>query len=316
MDVVTIGETMALFTPDSTGLMRYATNFTRKFGGAESNFSIGLSRLGHKAGWISRVGNDELGKAMLAFIRGEGVDVSQVKLDETAPTGLYFKEFRKVNDVRVQYYRKGSAASQMQPSDLNEEYIAKAKYLHISGITPALSTSCYETIMEAIKIAKRNKVTVVYDPNLRKKIWSEETARRVLLEIAEYADIVLPGVAEGDFMFGEKDPQKIAKLFMDKGASTVVVKVGAEGAYYFSKEEHELVPGFRVENVIDPVGAGDGFAAGFISGLLDGLSLYKAVERGNAVGAIVTMVNGDVEGLPEAEEIDRLINDSGEDVSR
>ncbi|OIJ08200.1 2-dehydro-3-deoxygluconokinase [Anaerobacillus arseniciselenatis] len=316
MDVVTFGETMVLFTPESTGLMRYANNYTRKFGGAESNYAIGLTRLGHKAGWISRVGDDELGKAMLSFIRGEAVDVSRVKIDNTAPTGLYFKELRSSTEIRVEYYRKGSAASQMNKADLDEDYISKAMYLHISGITPALSESCYEMVTKAIKIAKQHAVKVIFDPNLRKKLWSEEKARKVLLEIASYADIILPGYDEGVFMYGEKDPNKLGELFLQQGPSIVVLKVGAKGAYYFTKEESKLVPGFTVNNVVDPVGAGDGFAAGFTSGLLKGFSIEKAVQRGNAVGALVTMVSGDVEGLPEEHEVERFINSPTEDVSR
>ncbi|MFX0560479.1 sugar kinase [Tepidibacillus infernus] len=316
MDVVTFGETMVLMTPDSSGPMRYANEFSRKFAGAESNFAIGLSRLGHRVGWISRVGKDEFGKAMVVFIRGEGVDVSYVKEDPLATTGLYFKEFRRPNDLRVYYYRKNSAASKMNKDDLNEEYIAQAKYLHITGITPALSESCYEMVFEAIKIAKKNSVQIVFDPNLRRKLWDEKKARATLLEIASQADIILPGVEEGEFMFGEKNPQKLGELFIQHGASIAVIKAGDKGAYYFTKNESQYVPGFPVEQVVDPVGAGDGFAAGFISGLLDGLDLFEAVRRGNAVGAFVVMVNGDVEGLPEREELEELYTEKSNDVNR
>lgn len=316
MDVVTFGETMVLFTPESTGLMRYANTFSRKFGGAESNFSIGLTRLGHRAGWVSRVGDDELGRALLSFVRGEGVDVSQVKIDDTAPTGLYFKELRNAASVRVEYYRKGSAASQMNKADLNEDYIKQAKYLHLTGITPALSDSCYEMVKESIKIAKKHGIKIIFDPNLRRKLWSEERARKVLIELASQADILLPGIDEGMFMFGESDPEKLGKRFLELGSELVVLKVGAKGAYYFTKDEHQLVSGFKVEQVIDPVGAGDGFAAGFVSGLLDELSYANAVERGNAVGAFVTMVNGDVEGLPDKQELELFLNKPSDDVSR
>lgn len=317
MDVVTIGETMALLTPEGSPLMRYASTYSRKFGGAETNVAIGLVRLGHTSGWISKVGNDELGKGMLSFIRGEGVDVSQVKFSQEAPTGLYFKEVRNGGDVRVQYYRKGSAASTLSTDDLNEDYIAKAKYLHITGITPALSESCYETVMKAIQIAKKHQVKVIFDPNLRKKLWSEEKARTVLLEIAALADIILPGVDEGKFMFGESDPNKLGQLFLQHGAKLVVLKVGAKGAYYFTDNSSDLVPGFPVETVIDPVGAGDGFAAGVISGLLEGLPIEKAVLKGNAVGAMATQIPGDFEGLPEIEELERFMNGAdGEDISR
>ncbi|GAE34795.1 sugar kinase [Halalkalibacter akibai] len=317
MDVVTIGESMAVFSPESSPLMRYAATYSRKFGGAESNVAIGLTRLGHDVGWISKVGNDELGKGLLSFIRGEGVDVSQVKIEHSAPTGLYFKEVRSASNVRVEYYRKGSAASKLTIEDLNEAYIAKAKYIHVTGITPALSESCYETIIHMIKVARENEVKVIFDPNLRKKLWSEERAREVLLEIAAQSDIVMPGVSEGEFMFGETDPEKLGELFLNHGASLVVIKVGAKGAYYFTKEESKLVPGFPVEQVVDPVGAGDGFAAGVISGLLDQLPLTRAVERGNAVGAMATQIPGDFEGLPTREEIEQFMNSSdSEDINR
>lgn len=317
MDVVTIGESMAVFSPESSTLMRYAVTYSRKFGGAESNVAIGLTRLGHNAGWISKVGNDELGKSLLSFIRGEGIDVSQVKVDGTAPTGLYFKEIRSGNNVQVQYYRAGSAASKMKATDLDEEYIKKAKYLHITGITPALSESCYETVLRAISIAKENGVKVIFDPNLRKKLWSEERARAVLLEIASMCDIILPGIAEGEFMFGETDPAKLGKLFLGQGSTLVIMKVGAKGAYYFTKEESELIPGYQVDQVIDPVGAGDGFAAGIISGLLDGLPIPKVVERGNGVGAMATMIKGDFEGLPDRVELENfMFSTDYDDISR
>lgn len=317
MDVVTIGETMVLMTPEGSPLMRYATNYSRKFGGAETNVAIGLTRLGHSSGWISKVGNDEFGKAMVSFIRGEGVDVTQVKIDLRAPTGLYFKEVRSGGDVRVQYYRKGSAASFLSAEDLNEAYIAKAKYLHITGITPALSDSCYKAVLTAIQQAKNNDVTVIFDPNLRKKLWSEEKARSVLLHLSSLADIVLPGVDEGMFMFDEKDPILLGDLFLNQGAKLVILKVGAKGAYYFTENDSKLVSGFPVETVIDPVGAGDGFAAGIISGLLDGLPIEQVVQRGNAVGALATQVQGDFEGLPDREELHRFMNGSNvEDIKR
>ncbi|MGG0718031.1 sugar kinase [Robertmurraya massiliosenegalensis] len=315
MDVVTIGESMVVFTPTSP-LMRYAHTYSRKFGGAETNVAIGLTRLGHGVGWISRVGEDEFGKSLLSFIRGEGVDVSQVLYDKTASTGIYFKEIRHGGDVRVQYYRSNSAASHLLPEDIDPEYIKKAKYLHVTGITPALSKSCYETVLHAIHIAKEHGVKVVFDPNLRKKLWSEEEARKVLLELAGLADIVLPGVDEGKFMFGEGDPEKLCQLFLNQGASVVILKVGAKGAYYGTKDKIKLVPGFPVETVIDPVGAGDGFAAGIISGLLDGIELEKAVERGNAVGAIATQVEGDFESLPDRDELFRFFHSTEDDINR
>ncbi|MFL6556361.1 MAG: PfkB family carbohydrate kinase, partial [Bacillus sp. (in: firmicutes)] len=151
----------------------------------------------------------------------------------------------------------------------------------------------------------------------RRKLWSEKRARKVLLEIAALSDIILPGIDEGAFLFHEDDAEKLGDLFLSHGASIVVLKVGAKGAYYFTTEEQQLVPGFPVENVVDPVGAGDGFAAGFISGLLEGLSLHQAVEKGNGVGAMVTMIPGDFEGLPDNQELKAFMDSSQmEDITR
>lgn len=182
------------------------------------------------------------------------------------------------------YYRRGSAASRLTPNDLDEEYIAKAKYLHITGITPALSRSCQETIFAAIAMARRHGVKIVFDPNLRLKLWREANeAREMLLRIAVQADIVLPGVSEAAFLFGDRSIEEWKRL-LDAGASLVVIKLGASGAHYFTSGANEYVPGFPVEQIIDPVGAGDGFAAGLLSGLLDGLSLTEAVRRGMQSG--------------------------------
>lgn len=317
MDVITLGETMVLFTPRSKGLMRYAGDFSAKIAGAESNVAIGLARLGHKSAWISRLGNDEFGKKILSFIRGEGVDVSEVRFDSTAGTGLYFKEELTAEEIRVQYYRKFSAASRMTPDELNEAFIQRAQYVHLTGITPALSKSCYETVKKVIDIAKKNGVTVVFDPNLRRKLWMKDEAKKVFLDIASQSDIVLPGITEGEFLFGKHDPEQLAQHFYDKGASLVVLKLGEKGAYYLSAEDKGFVPGFHVDHVVDPIGAGDGFAAGLLSGLLDELPLRQAVERGTAVGALVTMVPGDIEGLPDRGRLEMFVKGTDqEDVKR
>ncbi|WP_101845515.1 sugar kinase [Halobacillus sp. Marseille-P3879] len=317
MDVITLGETMVLFTSKSSGLMRYAGDFSTKIAGAESNVAIALSRLGHKSGWISRLGKDEFGEKVRAFIRGEGVDVSQVTLDEEADTGIFFKERLTPEEIRVKYYRRHSAASRMRAEDIDEEYIAGAKYLHVTGITPALSDSCYETVLKAVNCAKRNGVPVIFDPNLRRKLWTEAKAREVLLKLSGLADIVLPGIDEAEFLFGRASHEQLAQQFVENGAAAVVMKLGEKGAYVYEKQSSGYVEGFPVEQVVDPVGAGDGFAAGCISGLLDGLELQEAARRGNAVGAMVTMVDGDVEGLPDKKRlIDFQNQTSKEDVDR
>ena len=316
-DVVTLGETMVVFTPQTSSMLRYAETFIKNIGGAETNVAIGLARLGHRVGWISRLGDDEFGRFILHAVRGEGVDVSQVTFDQQHGTGLYFKEIRSQQDIRVQYYRKGSAASQLSVQDIDPNYIQKAKVLHVSGITPALSESAYEAVLYAMNIAKQHRVKVVFDPNVRRKLWPEEKARSVLKEMVSLSDIVLPGMEEAAFLYGEQRHEAAAEAFLENGASLVVMKLGKEGAYIHSKAEKLYVKGYPVTDVVDPVGAGDGFAAGFISGLLDNATLNDAVTRANAIGAMQVLVRGDYEGLPTREELTSFMNQtSTEDVKR
>ncbi|MBB5325497.1 sugar/nucleoside kinase (ribokinase family) [Anoxybacillus tepidamans] len=142
------------------------------------------------------------------------------------------------------YYRKGSAASRLTPSDLDEDYITKAKYMHIMGITPALSVSCQETIFSAIAMACRHGVKIVFDPNLRLKLWQEDRAKEVMFRIATQADIALLGIAEAVFLFGAQPLEELGKLFLNNGASLVVLKLGAKGAHYFTIKRIGLFPDF------------------------------------------------------------------------
>src|SRR5919201_131516 len=180
LEVVTLGETMVLLLAEQPGPMREATTFRRHIAGAESNVAVGLSRLGHVSGWVSRVGDDEFGRAVVFRIRGEGVDTSRVMTDPEAPTGLVIRERREVGPVEQVYYRRGSAASRLSPDDVDAAYIAQASFLHLTGITPALSATCREAVFAAAEIAAEAGVRVVLDPNYRSKLWGRDEFRRVV----------------------------------------------------------------------------------------------------------------------------------------
>lgn len=304
MDVITLGESMVLFTPDSVGPLRHEHSFHKTLGGAESNVAIALSRLGHKTGWVSKLGNDEFGLYIRNSIRGEGVDTSRVVFDDQLPTSVFFKE-RKINkSSNIYYYRKYSAASGMTPNDIDVSYYSRAKYIHLTGITPALSSSCKEMILKAVALTKNNRhQKMVFDPNIRLKLWSEDKAKKELTEIAKDCDIVMPGIDEGEMMTGESQPERIAQYFLDRGTELVVLKLGAKGSYFATQKTSDYVPGFDVNHIVDTVGAGDGFAAGVISGLLRGWGHYQSVELGNRIGACALNVEGDFEGYPYWDEI-------------
>lgn len=317
-DVIAIGETMVLFAPLGDGPLRYVHHFEKRIAGAESNVLIGLARLGHQTGWISRLGADEFGHFVLNTIRGEGVDVSRVRFCDTAPTAVYFKERRSLGTGQVYYYRKGSAASTMTPDDLDVDYIQSARILLGSGITPALSESCKMTLSTAVDLAREAGIAFVFDPNVRLKLWPEDEARATLLSFVERATIVLPGQEEAEFLTGEQDPVRSGRILKNMGPDMVVMKLGARGALVITDEDEIEVPGFPVSRVVDPIGAGDAFAAGLIAGLLEGLPPHEAAHIGNACGAFAVTVPGDVEGLPSRDEIDKLMHQAqgGPDVIR
>jgi len=303
MDVVTFGESMVLFGPDSSGPLRYVQNFNKSIAGAESNVAIALAKLGHEVGWFSKLGNDEFGRYIQATIRGEGVDVSRVIFDSKKSTGILFKERFMHSNPNVYYYRKDSAASTLKPEELDESYIKEAKILHITGITPALSETCRKSVFKAIEIAKANDVLVSFDPNIRLKLWTREEAVPVLLEIAKQSDIIFPGIDEGEMLLGLTKAEDIANSFMNMGCSTVAVKLGKEGCYVTDKAEKIYVNSYRLENPQDTVGAGDGFAAGFLSGMLNKLDLRVCAEQANGVGAMAVLVKGDMEGYPNLQQL-------------
>lgn len=307
MEVVTFGETMVLFNPDSKGPLRYVHHFTKSIAGAESNVAIALARLGHTAGWFSKLGNDEFGRYIQSVVRGEGVDVSRVVFDPNEYTGLVFKErFAHVNP-NIYYYRKASAASQIGVDDIDETYIATAKILHITGITPALSKKTREAVYHAIDIAKKNNVVVSFDPNIRLKLWSIDEAKEVLLDIAKKADIVFPGIDEGRLLLEKENHEDITDAFLNMGCKIVATKIGKKGCFVASHDERIFVEGYVIEKPEDTVGAGDGFAAGFLSGFLEGKSLLDSAKLANAIGAMATLVKGDIEGFPTLSQVNQFM---------
>ncbi|MGB3262049.1 sugar kinase [Paenisporosarcina sp.] len=307
-ELVTIGETMVLLEPVTDGPLQYVHQFNKKIGGAESNVAIGVTRLGHSAGFMSQVGDEELGKFIVSSIRGEGVDTSRVKFNDEYNTGLYIKERIREGSNQVYYYRKGSAASEMTKEDIDWEYLKHAKVIHLTGITPFLSDSCEDMIYAVVDFAKENNILLSFDPNLRYKLMTKKpNAKDIILKIAKQADIVMPGIDEAEYLLGTKDYEEIAEYFLNQGVSKVVIKNGEIGTYYASKNgEAGFIPSFKVDRVVDPIGAGDGFAAGLLSGLMEEKSLEDSVIMGATIGAMVVTVNGDIEGLPQRRALDNF----------
>lgn len=301
-EVVTLGEAMVLLVPTRRGLLRHATQFDRHVAGAESNLAVGLARLGHSVGWISRVGADEFGACILSFLRGEGVDVSRVAIHEDAPTGVFFKERRRAGLTRVFYYRSGSAASRIAPSDVDDDYVRQARCVHLTGVTAALGPEPLKALERVMSVAAEADVPIAFDPNVRLKLWSEHDARRTLLALLGGVRWFLASREEATLLTGHDAPELAARALLDRGPSVVVVRLGEEGALGVSADQVIRSPAIEVE-VVETVGAGDAFNAGFLAAQLRGWPLDAALRLGNIVGGLATTVPGDVEGLPTWGEV-------------
>jgi len=311
-EVITIGESMVMFIASQGDSLEFVSDFTRHLAGAESNVAIGLARLGHKTGWISSIGNDPFGTYIRNTIGGEGVDTSAVTVSTVHSTGMLIKERNDGGDPQVYYYRGDSAAANFTSDMLQESYFDNGKIFHITGIFPVLGAKSKEALFAAIKIAKSRGLMISFDPNIRLKLWTGEEEKATLLEIAGMSDLILPGLHEAELLVGSTKWEKISKFFHGKGNKFVIMKNGADGAYYSIREDDGSITqgyekGFKVGKVVDTVGAGDGFAVGVLSALRENLSLGQAVKRGNAIGSMAVMVRGDSDGYPTREKLDEYL---------
>lgn len=306
-DVISFGEPLVLFAPEEPGPLRHADRFRKSVVGAELNFCIAVQRLGLSAGWFGRIGDDEFGAQVRACLQAEGVDTSRVIVDAEAPTAVMFKEDRGLGDPRVFYYRKGSAASRLGPADVDLDYIANARCLHVTGITAALSDTCRAAVQRAVAAARAAGVLVSVDPNIRRKLMPDHRLHDLLLPLVESADVLSLGLEEGHLLFGVDDPEAVLAAARARGARTVAVKMGTRGNLATDGNATVQVAAFPVSRVVDTVGAGDGFAAGLVTGLLRGLSLEEAVRLGAVVGACAVTVRGDYEAYPSWSEACSLL---------
>lgn len=275
-EVLTVGETMVLVAPAIAEPLETATDFHLDAGGAESNVASHLAALGTQVAWASAVGDDALGRRLVRQVAERGVDTTWVRCDGGAPTGLYVKN----PGNGVQYYRAGSAASRLEPPFVDTLPIADVRLVHVSGITPALSGSCDALIDAIFDRAARAGVPVSFDVNHRPALWpSTDAAARRLLSLAARADLVFVGLDEAEGLWGATTPDDVRRLLPD--VRELVVKDGAVGATsYEGAADGVHVPAFVVD-VVEVVGAGDAFAAGYLHALLAGAAPAERLRAGH-----------------------------------
>lgn len=318
---MTLGETMALLRSLEAGPLQHAAALGLGIGGAESNVAIGLQRLGVSAAWMGRLGADSLGELVLRQIRGEGVDVHAVR-DPDHATGLMVKEHRSALDTRVWYYRSGLAGSRLCPEDLDLDLVRRASLLHLTGITLALSHSASDAAFAAAEAARSAGVPVSFDLNNRSSLWTREEAREAYLAMIPLADIVFAGDDEAAIPLDDDQattqdlPSRgigLARGLLGLGAGQAVVKLGAAGAVAVADGREYRQSAIPVP-VVDTVGAGDAFVAGYLAEFLAGEPVSVRLATAATTGAYACTVAGDWEGLPRRDELAGL--GAGDPVTR
>ena len=313
-ELVTMGETMALLTHEDSTPLRHARSLDLGVGGSESNVAIAAARLGISTAWIGRVGDDEFARMVVRELRAEGVR-TYASVDRSRPTAIMIKGARTSLSTHVIYYRQDSAGSALGPDDVDAAVLRNAKVFHTSAITSALSSTAMDAVHKGIEICRASDTLVSVDLNFRKALWSEAEARGEFRLLASKADIVFATESEARIACDASDATAMAHELASLGGGNAVVKRGELGAVASIGGREHIVEAVPVV-AVDPVGAGDAFAAGYLAASIRGHDATEALRWAALMGAWSVSTHGDWQGLPRLEELETLLDSSRDDVNR
>jgi 2-dehydro-3-deoxygluconokinase len=305
-EVVTFGEAMQLLVAEPGIVLRRATSFRASVAGAETNVAVGLARLGHRASWLGRLGADQSGAAVLSTLRAEGVDTSAVEVEQEGYTGLLMRDSHPVRGIEVQYFRTGSAAAALSEGYVRgaferDKALGAARLVHVSGITPMLSSSAEQATKALFAIAAERGALVSFDPNIRHRLGTPDQWRATLTPLLGRADFVFAGADELELITGRTGPRAVEELML-AGTRTVLVKNRDRSCTVTTAEGQWHQPTL-VGTVVDPVGAGDAVVSGYLSAWLRGEPAPDALFDGVLSAALVVGAVTDIEGLPDRTEL-------------
>lgn len=315
-DVITLGETMLRMAPPPRLRLEQADTLGITYGGAESNVAINLARLGRRVAWWSRLPDNPLGRGLVRTLHSHDVATPGVVFAHNERMGLYFVEFGAApRGIKVWYDRRDSAASKMQPDDLPANWVERGRWLHLTGISPALGQSCADTVQHAVKRAQAAGLTVSFDVNYRALLWSHEDAAASVESLCHAADVVLVAQRDAANLFGVTgNIEAVAQKLHERWGGKIAVTGGADGAAGCDGDRTYFAPTIDVE-IVDRLGAGDAFASGIIDRLLDGESLADALRFGTALAALKLTIAGDV-ALVSRAEVEAILNQTGNQLHR
>lgn len=308
--VLLIGEPMELLTANEKGRLSDVCGFSASVAGAELNVAVGLARLGLQPRYMTRLGCDPRAERIRRFMKENGIADDLIITDPDHQTGCMMKSNAPIGEQELYYYRQQTAASFICREDIDALDLTDIRAIHITGIFPVISDRAANAARRLMERAQENQITVVFDPNHRGILWTkDENALALLNEIAAKADVFLPNLHEAETLCGLSDPREIADRYLALGTKKVVITMGKRGAFYKSAVESGIVPTFMADEVVNTLGAGDGFAAGLISGICEEIPLSEAVIRANAVGSMQLNTASDRAGLPTMAQLRKYMLD-------
>jgi 2-dehydro-3-deoxygluconokinase len=300
-DIVSIGECMIELFSEKP--LEEADTFTRSFAGDSLNMLVAAARLGTSTGYLTRLGSDPFTAYLLNAWQKEDIDTSHVKQAQGF-NAVHFVALLPGGDREFVYYRRGSAPSTMEPSDLDPDYIGAARIMHISGITQAVSATARATALRAAQIAHERGVPVSYDPNYRHQLWTHDDARQGMEELLPYVTYFLPSCpADTRVLFGTEEPRQVIAQAQARGVKVAAVKCGESGAVIGYGDEVFEAPPHVSGPVVDTTGAGDAFNGGFLHGLLNGMSPRDAATIGSIAAGLKLRGRGALTAMPRGEEV-------------
>jgi 2-dehydro-3-deoxygluconokinase len=298
-DVVSLGEPLYELNRQPDG------NWLTGFGGDTLNVAIAAARLGSRAAYVTRLGDDIFAGELRALMDREAIDTSAVRADAGAPTGLYFVTHGPSGHVFT-YRRAGSAASRMTPADLDPALIGSARFLHASGISQAISDTAAETVAAAIAMARKSGTGVSFDTNFRPRLWAAEKARPVIEAAAARADILKTSAEDAAALFGLSDPGAIGRHVLGLGARAAVITLGPGGVALVTRDGLEHIPARKV-SAVDATGAGDAFTGALLAELARGQGLAAAARFANAAAGLSTRGYGAIAPLPRRAAVEAIL---------
>lgn len=308
MDVISIGEILVdILRPKANQPLSESGKFLGPFpGGAPANFIYAVAKLGCSCGFIGAVGKDDFGKLLLRKLKNEEVSISRIKVLSDYTTGTALVAYFKDGSRRWVFHLSRSAAGQIYPEDLDSRWLSRVKHLHLMGSTLSLDENCRKACYRAVKIVKKSRGKVSFDPNFRPELIKPRKIREISAPVMNSCDVILPSGEEAQLLTGETNTIRACRKLLNQGTGIIALKDGRKGSTIFTRDGKSHIPTIKVKE-IDPTGAGDCYDAGFVVGLLKGWSLKKVGRFANICGALAVTRKGAMEGAPTFQEVEKYL---------